>query len=117
MPCRCCTNSLYIGCIDACGLLIFDISSTAPNDLFVLELDFLNTKKRISAQPITNAGDKPTFDISELNENFNFMGVLLKNNATVVLVDSNAIEYDCVQFTTQLSRPSQNTQTQPLIIL
>ena len=117
MPCRCCTNSLHIGCIDACSLLIFDISSTAPNDAFILELDFLNTKKRISAQPIANAGDKPTFDISELNENFNFKGVLIKNNVAVVLVDNNAAEYDCVEFTTQLSRPTQNTQTQTLTIL
>ncbi len=118
MPCRCCTNSLKLGCIDSCGLLILDISNTAPNDVFVLEVDFLNTKKRLSTTaPIVLAGDKPTFDISQINENFSFIGALYRNGAPVVLVDSNSVEYDCLEFNTQIGKPTQNTQSQTLTIL
>jgi hypothetical protein len=118
MPCRCCANRLQLGCLDACGLLIFHITNTAPNDIFLLEVEFLNTKIRLSNQsPIIVAGDKPTFDISQLNEKFTFIGFLYRNGTPVVLIDANAMQYDCIGFNTQIGSPTQNTQTQPLTIL
>lgn len=116
MPCRCCDSTLQIGCIDNCGLLIFNISGTTAGDIFMLEVDYLGAKKRLFSE-IQTDGDVPFFDMRELNENYSFTGQLYRNDIAIVLVDTEAKEYDCVSFTTVFAMPAQNKLTEQLTIL
>lgn len=116
MPCRCCTNSLLIGCLSNCADLILDISGTIAGDIFTLFVDFLGTEKSLQSV-ILNNGDKPTFNLSDLNENYNFVGTLYKDGAPVVLVDVATNQYDCIKFNTRYADAVNNLISQPLTIL
>lgn len=116
MPCRCCNNPLQLGCIDSCALLILDIANTLAGGIFTLETDYLGAKIRLFSEIATD-GDKPFFDMRQLNSNYAFKAYLYRNDLPVVLVDAEAAEYDCLTFNTVFATPTQNTVSKELTIL
>lgn len=116
MPCRCCTNTLLIGCLSNCANLIIDISGTIAGDIFNLFVDFAGKEKNLQSV-ILNNGDKPTFNLADLNESYSFVGTLYKDGAPVILVDAANNQYDCLKFSTRYADTAINLISQPLTIL
>lgn len=116
MPCRCCTNSLLVGCVSNCAKLIINTGSTLAGDVFTLFVDFANTEQALQ-YVIPADGDKPIFELNSLNENYTFIGQVYRNDTAVKFSDSATNEYDCIKFSTRFSNALVDLQTIPLVIL
>jgi len=91
MPC-CCTRVLNLCNVPVCGTLELPLDSGADYSLVV---DFLNTQ-------VTLLMEDGVFDVSKLNENFEYTGqVMLDGEVVPLTVDGE--EYDCVRFKTILN--------------
>jgi hypothetical protein len=99
MPC-CCSKIYRI-----CDLVICDGDDLVlPVPVLMdgehaLELDFLGDVIRKTANLST--GDNATFDKNDLNERFTYVGHILDPEGAVLKFTIDAVEYDCIEFTTK----------------
>jgi hypothetical protein len=97
----CCLNTLNLCNVPVCGILELDAVATAPespasND-YTLVLDFLNTT--ITLVQEQTEGENIRFDVSMLNENFQYTGQVFDPSGEIVSIG----ESDCIKFKTVLN--------------
>lgn len=99
MPC-CCSKSFRI-----CDLIICDgedlvLPIPIPTDgEYTLQLDFLGDVIRKTAT--LSEGDNATFDKTDLNERFTYVGQVLGPLGEVITFVIDGVTYDCFEFTTK----------------
>lgn len=91
MPC-CCVNTLNLCNVPVCGILELNLPS--GSGLLKLVLDFLQTQITI------NQSEDGSFDVSMLNENFQYTGHVKDSEDNVVSIESSGEQYDCIKFKT-----------------
>ena len=99
----CCTKTLDICDTPVCGVLELPLAaeSGSGENEYSLVLDFLQLQMTLT-QSQTD-GENITFDISALNEKFQYTGQVKDSNGEVVTFTVDAIEYDCIRFKTVLN--------------
>lgn len=102
MPC-CCTRVLNLCSVPVCGVLTFGNApeGEVPKD-FKLVLDFLQTTVTINQVSISPT-DPFEFDISMLNENFEYTGQVFNEDGDVVPIVIGEDSYDCIKFKTKIN--------------
>jgi hypothetical protein len=94
MPC-CCLKTLNLCDVPVCGVLELDIPS--GSGLLKLVLDFMQTQITISQS------EDGSFDISMLNENFQYTGQVRDSDENVIEIEKDGETYDCIKFKTILN--------------
>lgn len=101
MPC-CCIKTLNLCNVPVCGVLELDVTATAPEspdaNNYTLKLDFLNTQLVLTQEQ--TEGEAVSFDVSMLNENFQYVGQVFDSSGTLVTIENDAETYDCIKFKT-----------------
>ena len=102
MPC-CCTNILNLCNVPVCGVLEIEqaaIGQSGSGEVnnYTLVLDFLETQVTLTQEQ--TEGENITFDVSMLNENFQYTGQVFDSAGDLVSVTVEDIIYDCVKFKT-----------------
>ncbi len=98
MPC-CCIKTLNLCNAPVCGSLeINKLVVAGSGETYDLVLDFLQNTVTLT-QEQTN-GENITFDISALNENFEYTGKIYDANGDVVTITVDGEDYDCIKFKT-----------------
>lgn len=101
MPC-CCVNTLNLCNAPICDVLEFDVvateSGSGGTNIYTLKLDFLETQ--IILKQLQTEGEKVIFNISDLNENFEYTAQLFDSNGSLVSIISGEEIYDCIKFKT-----------------
>lgn len=100
MPC-CCLKTLNLCSKSICGSIEFEINvesgESGSNNYYTLVLDYLQTQIRLRQ---LQTGEKVTFDISSLNENFEYTGNIYDSAGNLVSITVGEDVYDCVKFKT-----------------
>lgn len=101
MPC-CCSRILNLCNKPVCGVLEFTHEATAPEsgaaNIYTLVLDYLDTLVSIVAEQ--TEGENIRFDISDLNENFQYTGQIFDSRGNLVTIGDSGDTYDCIKFKT-----------------
>lgn len=104
MPC-CCNRILNLCNIPVCGTLELRQEATAAEsgaaNIYTLVLDYLNTTVTLIAEQ--TEGENIVFDVSSLNENFQYTGQIYDSAGNQVSVTKDGIQYDCIKFKTIIS--------------
>lgn len=110
MPC-CCVKVLNLCNVAICGTLEIAQAATGPSDsgsanVYTLLLDYLETAITLTQQQAD--GENIRFDVSSLNENFQYTGQIFDAEGNKVTIISDSEDYDCVKFKTimQLATPT-----------
>lgn len=98
MPC-CCIKTLNLCKKPVCGNLVIT-QAAALNGNYTLLLDYLETS--ISVVSYQTAGEDIFFNISDLNENFQYTGQIFDSSGNLVTVEDSPESYDCIKFKTGL---------------
>lgn len=103
MPC-CCVKILNLCNIPVCGVLTLDqvagaASGSGETNEYKLVLDFLETQVTITETQ--TEGEDIHFDVSMLNENFQYTGQVLDSEGNVVTIGDD--QYDCIKFKTVMN--------------
>lgn len=98
MSCICCKIAkLKLGCVTVCDVL--KVNYVAPSDdTYTLTVMFGQQVIEISSE--ITAGNTLTFDISDLNENYVFTGVISNSSGNLIFIDGSSNQYDCIEFKT-----------------
>jgi hypothetical protein len=96
----CCVKTLNLCNVPVCGVLEIDVNVESPGGEYTLKLDFLNTILSIAQEQDT---ESIRFDVSALNENFQYTGQIIDPSGEVVSITSNDETYDCIKFKTVLN--------------
>lgn len=105
MPC-CCLKTLNLCNVPVCGSLIINQHATALesgaesgtlND-YDLVLDYLQTQITLTEEQ--TEGENIHFDISMLNENFEYTGKIYDSNGDPIMI---GVFYDCIKFKTVMN--------------
>lgn len=100
MPC-CCVNTLNLCNVSICGRLELDKVATeeSPNGLtYKLVVDYLGTQ--ITIEEDQAEGENISFDISKLNENYQYTGQVFDGAGNQVSFESGDEVFDCIKFKT-----------------
>lgn len=105
MPC-CCINILNLCDKPVCVVLTLDkvasgLSSGAESGAlnnYTLVLDYFQTQITLTGEQ--TEGENIHFDISALNENYQYTGKVFDSNGDLVTFTDGEIEYDCIKFKT-----------------
>lgn len=105
MPC-CCLNILNLCDKPVCGVLTLDVaagglpSGAESGDLnnYTLVLDYLAITITLTEEQ--TEGENIHFDISGLNENFQYTGQVFDSSGNVVSTTVDEVVYDCIKFKT-----------------
>lgn len=100
MPC-CCVKTLNLCSKSICGSIEFDvlaIEQSGIDNYYTLVLDYLGTQ--ITLRQLQVDGENVTFDISSLNENFEYTGNIYDSSGDIVSITIGEEVYDCVKFKT-----------------
>lgn len=101
MPC-CCTRVLNLCNVPVCGTLQIRKAAEAPEsgsaNTYSLVLDYLQTTITLTNDQIE--GENIIFDVSNLNENYQYTGQIFDSAGDLVSVTKDAIDYDCIKFKT-----------------
>lgn len=104
MPC-CCLKILNLCDAPVCGELelpVIAVDFGSPGGtIYKLVLDFLNTQISLEQEQVE--GQNVTFDISALNENFQYTGKLYDPNGDLVTIEDSPDSYDCIRFKTKVN--------------
>lgn len=105
MPC-CCLNILNLCTKPVCGILTIDqvatgASGSGEENSYSLVLDFLQTTITLSEVQIE--GEDIHFDISMLNESFEYTGKIYDSEGNPVSITVGDEVYDCVKFKTVIN--------------
>ncbi len=111
MPC-CCLKILNLCNVPVCGTLEINQVAPAPEsgaqNLYTLVLDYLETTVTLIAEQ--TEGENIRFDVSSLNENFQYTGQIFDSFGNKVLIgESGGDVYDCIKFKTIISNVSAGT--------
>lgn len=98
MPC-CCLKTLNLCKKPVCGNLVINQAS-ALNGNYTLLLDYLETS--ISVVTYQTAGEDIFFNLSDLNENFQYTGQIFDSSGNLVTIEDSPDSYDCIKFKTGL---------------
>lgn len=105
MPSCCCINTLNLCDAPICETLELDVIAIdmgSPNGTnYKLVLDFLNVQ--ITLEQEQTAGENVSFDISALNENYQYVGKLYDPNGDLVTIEDSPNSYDCIKFKTVMN--------------
>lgn len=116
MPC-CCVKTLNLCNVPVCGVLEIKQAATAESGLaniYTLVLDYLETAVSIIAEQVANENIK--FDVTSLNENFQYIGQIFDSGGNLVNITLNDIDYDCIKFKTIISLNAvSGTATPPIL--
>lgn len=102
MPC-CCVNTLNLCNVSVCGNLEIEkaaVIGSGETD-YSLVLDYLGSQITLTQEQ--SDGENIKFDISMLNENFEFTGKIYDTEGEVVEFEIDGETYDCVKFRTVLN--------------
>jgi hypothetical protein len=108
MPC-CCIKTLNLCSYPVCGSLVIEQQATglgsgaesgALNN-HTLVLDYFQTQITLTVEQ--TEGQNIHFDISALNENFEFTGQVFDSGSNLVKFTVDGIEYDCIKFKTVIN--------------
>lgn len=102
----CCDKPLNVGCVRNCNALEF--TSVAPTSgEYTLAFDFLGTEQNVTAT--FDAGDLLVFDITPINEHYNFQKVrLYAPDGTQLKFEKDSTIYDCLQLETVIGKRFNN---------
>ena len=86
-----------------CGYLVIEkaaegVSGSGEENEYQLVIDFLQTQITLTEAQIE--GENIQFDISALNENFEYTGKIYDANGDLVIITIGEDEFDCVKFKT-----------------
>lgn len=87
-----------------CGILEINqvaVEESGIGTVYTLVLDYLQTVVSIVQEQVP--GENIKFDISTLNENFQYTGQIFDANGNHIDIISDEITYDCIKFKTVLS--------------
>lgn len=118
MPC-CCVRVLNLCNVPVCGTLVIRQEATAPEsgvaNIYTLVLDYLDTLIPITG--LQTEGENIVFDISNLNENYQYTGQIFDSagNKVNIVLESGGEGYDCIKFRTIISINSVST-TVPAVL-
>lgn len=96
MPC-CCVRVLNLCNKPVCGELEIDQAAPIDGD-YTLLLDYLGMSVPIVQEQ--TEGENLKFDVSELNENYQYSGQIIDSDSNVVPIIVGDVEYDCIKFKT-----------------
>jgi hypothetical protein len=104
MPC-CCLKTLHLCDVPVCGVLELNVvaiaaESPASTD-YSLVLNFLNTTITLIQEQ--TPGDNVKFDVSMLNENYQYTGQLFDPSGEIVNIEDSPDSYDCIRFKTVMN--------------
>lgn len=108
MPC-CCVNILNLCDKPVCGVLTIAKAATGlgsgaeSGDLnnYTLVLDYFQTQVTLTEEQ--TEGENIHFDISMLNENFQYTGQIYDSFRNLVTITEGEIDYDCIKFKTVIN--------------
>lgn len=104
MPC-CCVKILNLCKVRVCGVLELAQSATEAEsgveNAYSLVLDFLDTTVTIVNKQ--QAGENIVFDVSDLNENYEYTGQVFDSAGQPVMISYNSAQYDCIKFKTVIN--------------
>jgi hypothetical protein len=104
MPC-CCVKTLNLCNVPVCGVLELNVTAIdagSPNGTsYKLVLDFLSYQ--ITVEQEQTEGENVSFDVSMLNENYQYAGRLIGPNGDPVSIEDSPNSYDCIKFKTVLN--------------
>jgi hypothetical protein len=91
--------------VPVCGVLELNVmaiaaESPASND-YSLVLNFLNTTITLIQEQIE--GENIRFDVSALNESYQYSGQVFDPSGEIVNIESGGESYDCIKFKTVLN--------------
>lgn len=112
MPC-CCVNTLNLCSVPVCGTLEIKQAATSSG-AYTLLLDFLDTNVSLIAEQIE--GENIAFDVSKLNENFQYTGQLFDSDGNLVSITVGETEYDCIKFKTIISLYAESATATPPVL-
>jgi hypothetical protein len=86
-----------------CGYLEIDnvaegVSGSGEENEYQLVIDFLQTQ--ITLTEVQIEGENIQFDVSALNENFEYIGKIYDANGDLVTITIGEDEFDCIKFKT-----------------
>jgi hypothetical protein len=86
--------------------LELDVIATAPTESgaennYSLVLDYLQTQITLTQEQ--TEGLNVQFDVSMLNENFQYTGKLYDSNGDLVTIEDSPNSYDCIKFKTVMN--------------
>lgn len=88
--------------VPICGVLELDVLAIAAEspsaNIYKLVLDFLSYQ--ITIEQVQTEGEKVSFGISMLNENFQYTAQVFDSNGDLVTIDDSPNSYDCIKFKT-----------------
>jgi hypothetical protein len=104
MPC-CCLKTLHLCDVPVCGVLELNVvaiaaESPASTD-YSLVLDVLGS--RITIIQEQTEGENLRFDVSALNESYQYSGQVFDPSGEIVNIESGGESYDCIKFKTVLN--------------
>lgn len=112
----CCIRTLNLCKVPVCGTLeINQATESGADGLYSLLLDFLETSVLITGEQ--TSGENILFDISNLNENYEYTGQIFNSAGEVVPIIEDEIEYNCIKFRTTMriaAQPSED-ETPPVL--
>ncbi len=98
MPC-CCVRVLNLCKVAVCGSVEFDTIAEAA--IYNLVLDFMQNQITLSQEQ--TEGERVTFDVSMLNENYQYTGKIYDAEGNNVTIEKDGVEYDCIKFKTVMN--------------
>ena len=89
--------------VPVCGFLEIEkvaegVSGSGEENNYTLVIDFLQTQITLTETQIE--GENIQFDVSALNENFEYTGKIYDANGDLVTITIGEDEFDCVKFKT-----------------
>lgn len=105
MPC-CCVKTLNLCDVPVCSVLELGVLATATNESgaennYSLVLDYMQTQ--ITLTQLQVEGLPVQFDVSMLNENFQYTGKLYDANGELVTIEDSPNSFDCIKFKTVMN--------------
>lgn len=103
MPC-CCINTLNLCNVPVCGILELPVAASAQSgesgevNNYSLIIDYLGTE--IVLTEAQTEGENVAFNISALNENFQYTAKLYNSAGELVSITNDETVYDCIKFKT-----------------
>lgn len=101
----CCVNVLDLCEVNICSVFTIKQEATAPEssirNIYSLVLDYLDAKIVLQNEQVE--GQNIQFDVSSLNENFQYEGKILDASGNTVIILIDGVDYNCIKFQTVVS--------------
>jgi hypothetical protein len=100
--CNCCENTLNLGCINSCDAILDTgiVVDALSEGTWILQLTFGSVSVYYSIYVAD--GGTVKFTMTNLNENYTYIGQIISPAGFVVKVERDGIEYDCIEFSTKV---------------